>query len=405
MRRLTGDEGATAVLVALLAVVLFGFGAFAIDISSLWSERRQLQSGSDAAALAVAQSCAAGDCNSGEGYAALAAEYANDNANDGAANVGQGDGDQQDYICGNGPNLPECLYPPFPAADVPGEGWVRVRAQTGDGTSSGVVPPTLAKALVPDYDGSTVQTYSIANWGAAEASGSGVAITFGECEWAQAVGATTDENGDIDYDTVNYAPDPVYAPLGDSNYDPDVYNLNGWPLDPDDPTTTLERNVIFHNPFGSGTDQPCDLDGAAGAGADLPGGFGWLDTNGDSPCTATMVDGVFYDNTGNDVEKECGDYLAEQVGTTILIPVYYDTNDLSGTNGGYYVDSLAAFYLTGYWFSNKISAPSIVDGALCNLGSQQSCISGFFTEYVATSSTARVGSGHSLGANIVGLYQ
>jgi Flp pilus assembly protein TadG len=60
VRRLTvlrfeDDRGAVAIAISLLMVVLLGFGAISIDVGRLYAERRSLQNGADAAALAVAQ--------------------------------------------------------------------------------------------------------------------------------------------------------------------------------------------------------------------------------------------------------------------------------------------------------------------------------------------------------------
>ncbi|WP_153505869.1 pilus assembly protein TadG-related protein [Cumulibacter manganitolerans] len=62
MHRLTNDRGAVAVLVALLMVPLIGFAAVAIDVAAMWSEKQKLQTGADAAALAIAQDCARSAC-------------------------------------------------------------------------------------------------------------------------------------------------------------------------------------------------------------------------------------------------------------------------------------------------------------------------------------------------------
>ena len=51
-RLLTGAEGATAVVVALLMAVLLGVGALAIDLGQIFTERHFLQNTADAAALA-----------------------------------------------------------------------------------------------------------------------------------------------------------------------------------------------------------------------------------------------------------------------------------------------------------------------------------------------------------------
>lgn len=58
MRRLKDERGAASVMVVLLMVPLIGFAALAVDVAAMWSERQELQTGADAAALAVAQDCA-----------------------------------------------------------------------------------------------------------------------------------------------------------------------------------------------------------------------------------------------------------------------------------------------------------------------------------------------------------
>lgn len=388
MRRLTQDDGAVAVIVAILAVVLFGFGAFAIDISSLWAERRQVQNGADAASLAVAQLCAAGNCNSGAGYQALATQYADDNANDNLSNV-------QD-VCGNGPSLSPCVNGPMPSA-VPGEGWVRVRTRTGNDAGFGVVPPTLGQLLVPGYNGSTVRTYAIANWGAPASITGGLALTFSACEWLSAVGATIDADGN--YVGATYAAPPPYPNLSGSP----GYGSTGWPVDANG--QSLERTIYFHGSASAGT---CD---AGPAGSDLPGGFGWLDTTSNNTCYATTsADGTLPVNTGSDVSNACKAALDASLGVNggvIDIPVYGTTNGVNGTNGGYYVVGYAAFYMTGYFFNNgNLNYASPVTGHVPCGGSER-CISGFFTQALDSGphNSGVVGSGASLGANIVGLYQ
>ncbi|MET3933127.1 pilus assembly protein TadG-related protein [Arthrobacter sp. OAP107] len=77
---MTGHEdGAVAVMTALLMVVLLGMSAIVVDIGMLYAERAQLQSGADAAALAIAQDCATAQCGD---YVATARTLANANAND-----------------------------------------------------------------------------------------------------------------------------------------------------------------------------------------------------------------------------------------------------------------------------------------------------------------------------------
>lgn len=81
------ERGATSVFVGLLMVPLIGFVAISLDVGALYAERAQLQNGADAAALSIAQDCAAGGTCTVASSAVLAKSYAQANANDGSANV------------------------------------------------------------------------------------------------------------------------------------------------------------------------------------------------------------------------------------------------------------------------------------------------------------------------------
>src|SRR6476620_10601203 len=62
MRRLRGtrtERGITSLLVAILAVVLFGCLAFVSDLGFAYANQRRIQTGADAAALAVGRKIAA----------------------------------------------------------------------------------------------------------------------------------------------------------------------------------------------------------------------------------------------------------------------------------------------------------------------------------------------------------
>jgi Flp pilus assembly protein TadG len=60
--RLVREDGASAALVAVLLVPVLGFAAIAVDVGALYAERARLQVAADAAAIAVAQDCARGNC-------------------------------------------------------------------------------------------------------------------------------------------------------------------------------------------------------------------------------------------------------------------------------------------------------------------------------------------------------
>ena len=95
MRRLThegrnrgSEQGAVSVIVALMLVVLLGFGAMAVDVAMMYAERAQLRNGADSAALAIAQKCAkdSSDVNCSN-TSSLASSLANTNANDNLSNI------------------------------------------------------------------------------------------------------------------------------------------------------------------------------------------------------------------------------------------------------------------------------------------------------------------------------
>jgi Flp pilus assembly protein TadG len=142
MQRLrpSGEDGAVAVLVGILTLVLFGMAALVIDVGAMYAERRQLQNGADAAALAIALECAKGrPCGPGIN-GGMALQYANSNANDGEANL-------------------EDVTP-----DV-GLQVVSVGLSTlNDGATA--LPPVFGGLLRPDgYDGATIRANATARWG------------------------------------------------------------------------------------------------------------------------------------------------------------------------------------------------------------------------------------------------
>lgn len=59
MRRLNDERGAVAVVAALSMTVMLGAAAMVVDFGAIQAEKRELQNGADAAALALAEECAA----------------------------------------------------------------------------------------------------------------------------------------------------------------------------------------------------------------------------------------------------------------------------------------------------------------------------------------------------------
>lgn len=82
------ETGAVAVIVAIGMIALLGMAALVIDVGAMYAEKAQLQNGADAAALAIAATCADNEsdplCESGS---SLADTYADANAGDGATAI------------------------------------------------------------------------------------------------------------------------------------------------------------------------------------------------------------------------------------------------------------------------------------------------------------------------------
>lgn len=82
------ERGAVSIITAFLMVGLLGFTALVVDVGLLYAERAQLQNGADAAALAVAQTCARDISGAAcANPSTVADSLANKNALDGLSNV------------------------------------------------------------------------------------------------------------------------------------------------------------------------------------------------------------------------------------------------------------------------------------------------------------------------------
>ncbi|SFF13799.1 TadE/TadG family type IV pilus assembly protein [Blastococcus tunisiensis] len=90
LARLREERGGIAVMLALLMPLLFGAAALGIDMAAVWSARQQVQTGADAAVIAVAMDCARGDCGNIK-QTAEDAFWANDEAAK-LSNLGPGEG-------------------------------------------------------------------------------------------------------------------------------------------------------------------------------------------------------------------------------------------------------------------------------------------------------------------------
>jgi hypothetical protein len=130
--------------------VLLGAAAFTVDIGAVYAERAQLQNGADAAALAIAQNCAAGSCGNTQ---TTAQNLANLNSNDHASNV---------------------------RVDLPLLNSVHVTTTTRNGIGGpGALPLTFAPVL--GVKTATVSAGATARWGSPATGPVDLGLTFAPC--------------------------------------------------------------------------------------------------------------------------------------------------------------------------------------------------------------------------------
>jgi Flp pilus assembly protein TadG len=167
MRGLTGrarrdERGAVVLVTAAFSVAMVAIAALVVDVGALHDERRQLQNGADAAALAVAHSCALGTCDS-----TLAAGLANANARDGAAKV--------DSV----------------VASVASRK-VTVATSTKSSKGGTILPFFFARA-VTGSPGQTVHAKATASWSGISKAAA-IPLVISACEWAKATNGGTTYN-------------------------------------------------------------------------------------------------------------------------------------------------------------------------------------------------------------------
>jgi Flp pilus assembly protein TadG len=365
LRLLSRDErGAIGVLIALLigGGVLLGMGALAIDVGQLYQNRAELQNGADAAALAVADSCALGSCAQG-----LATQYA-------PANASRLTGFRAgvDLVCGSGTGMTACSAstgtlvdcPPAPSA---GTNYVDVHTSTRTGGGSTLLPPVFARALLGNgsYLGTNVKACAQAEWGNPSTANT-IAFTISACSWY------------------------VYTTNGSSFAQPPPYPPNTAP-------TPSQDHILFeHGSQGSKTTgcppyQP--------SGQDAPGNFGW--TNDSGSCSTFISGGSYGGNTGASTTADCQTALQNDWAnkTVVYLPVY---SAISGTGAGvtYTLLGFAAFVVTGYHITGSFKANDWLNSAN-NCTGNDFCIDGYFTHGLIPS-TGGLG-GRGLGASIVEL--
>lgn len=289
MLRITDDRGAVAVIVAVLMVPLLGFAAISLDMAAMYAERQQLQTGADAAALAIAQDCARHSCGDPKDTAETLV-LANSNSGDAEARL-----------------------PTIPSEKT---GLVTVE-------NSAVREHWFAPVL--GVNSTELTTRSSAAWGSPTGGTAVLPLILPLCE----VKKHTDDNN---------------RPTG-------------------------VEQIINTKP------ASCPPSGGI---HNLPGGFGWLQTDRDNSCNVTTeINGEARSEPGN-VLKHCD--LSPIRNRTILVPIFDESHPENvnggGKNGTYIVHGYAAFHVTGYRFTKQSWGDVRCGGS----GNSGRCIRGYFTE-------------------------
>jgi Flp pilus assembly protein TadG len=338
----------------LIGGVLLGLGALVIDVGQLYQERSQLQNGADAAAIAVAKSCATSTCTA-SGAATTALAYADANAKDGVAGV--------PLVCGTSP-LATCpastgAMTDCPAAPVTGLGYVDVHTATATAGGGTVVVPVFAKALLGNgnYTGTQVLACSQAVWGGPSAANT-VAFAISACSWDSWTTRGT-----------NFAPAP-----------------------PTVPSSTYDHQINLAN-LGNRTGCSAEASGSDGAGA-----FGWaVDQTG--TCGIFTNTATFPADTGASAGSTCQSALSAAYTSrkAIFLPVYTKTTG-TGSNTVLTLKGFAAFVVTGYSLPG-FSASDWLKSS--NNSCSYKCIDGYFTKALIPGTASQGGT--YLGAAAVGL--
>jgi len=354
-RRIGNEDGAVVVIVAVFLVVAVGLGALVVDTGGLYWERRQLQNAADAGALALAADCAEGliDCDAAVGVLAAAIQpFVDGNANDGRTGL--------PVEMAHGAD-PERCEPGSTAAANPltGAGTVKVTTETVDASNGDANFLTHAFASIFGIDTTTVSACATAAFG--------------------------------------YASSLRTMPL--------VISACNFNLEPEEgpPTQTFEGKhpildativkLMFHQGTG-GSEDGCKAETGKDASGDgvLPGGFGWLENDGNCEIVTNLVGDDEWVHKDPGVNPECGSAeLRKFLGKVIQLPVFNDfckphrsQPDCPSYNNKdkYRVKTYASFYLLGY----KLGGGPAFEGGVHGCSGSQRCIAGYFT-------TSTVGSG------------
>ncbi|WP_344075736.1 Tad domain-containing protein [Luedemannella helvata] len=302
------------VAILLASGTLLGFAALAVDVGALYVERQQLQSGADAAALAVGNACArrraACDTMNDPGVLPLAQQFANANADDDHAQVL--------FVCGRDSRnaLPSCAGHPPPnnltrcVGDRPSgstEWYVEVYVGTLRSGGQTVLPPVFSRSI--GSNGASVGACARASWRTNSTGFLGFGISLCAYSWATNGGVPTT---------------PELAKM-------DVFDTSG----------VFERDSTHEDHY----DRKVECEDGPPAGWDEAPDFAWFASN--SQCLTSVVSGVAAGGPAWSAPCLSVIYEAWDDHDTIRLPVY-DGMTGSGASAEYHVIGYVEFFVFSY---------------------------------------------------------
>jgi hypothetical protein len=359
------ERGATAIIVAIVMTALMSVAALAVDVAAMHQERRELQSGADAAALALAQDCARSSCGTTLAMTTTAKTFANANAHDALARIMQ---------------------------ITPAANQITVKVGTeqptgGADKNTNTIDFTFARVF--GVDGRDINASATARWSPVSAAET-VPLTFSRCEWERETSNGTqfhhlNANGQLD-------PVPTDPPSVILFHDSGNANGNG--------NGKGNGNGNGSNECAAQAGQDVNHDGR------LPGGFGWLQS---IDCQATIVaPGWVAAKPGNGVPNDCEPSML--LNRPLLIAVFADegsqVNQTYGTctigPGGkcYFIVGFAQMYVTGFRFPG---GQQWTQNAPCN--APDTCIGGYFIDGLVSVADVLGGGSQDFGPTVIELVK
>ncbi len=316
------ENGVVAIIVAVSATVIFGVGALVLDVGAARQERRELQNGADAAALALAQFCARGDCTD---LVNRATTYAGLNAKDGQSRAAPS------LLSGNRVHVVTRTSDAGPNTDG--------NANTVDF----VFAPVLGGP-----NGAEVTAIATAVWGS-PSGGTGFPLTFSKCEWNVLTSSGT-------YPTTTKI---IYF------HDPTSGNGNG-------------------NGAPGATECTAQAGQDTDGDSKLNGGFGWMAQSGCVSTVNAL--GWVSSSPGAAAPNSCSPsaLLNADVRMPIFDDVI-DNNEPGwanqcGTNKCYHIWGIATFHINGFQLAGN--GNQWIQNAPAGCSPARRCVEGYFKEVV-----------------------